>query len=104
MYRVTVSQTTLSGRSLVQRWASFDFTLFLSTLAAVCFGVLMVYSASQGIGSSDLSWSNLAVKQTVFAAAGLVLMLGMTRVEYHLLESFTWPLYLGAVGGLLVLM
>lgn len=104
MYRVTVSQTTLSGRSLVQRWASFDFTLFLSTLAAVAFGVLMVYSASQGIGSSDLSWSNLAVKQTVFAAAGLVLMLAMTRIEYHLLESFTWPLYLGAVGGLVVLM
>jgi rod shape determining protein RodA len=103
MYRVTVSQTTLSSRSLVQRWAGIDLTLFLSTLAAVGFGVLMVYSASQGIGSSDLSWSNLAVKQAVFAATGLLLMLGMTRIEYHLLESFTWPLYLGAIGLLVML-
>jgi rod shape determining protein RodA len=97
MYRVTVSQTTLSSRSLVQRWAGIDLTLFLSTLAAVGFGVLMVYSASQGIGSSDLSWRNLAVKQVVFAAAGLLLMLLMTRVEYQLLESFTWPLYAATV-------
>ena len=97
MYRVTVSQTTLSSRSLVQRWAGIDLTLFLSTLAAVGFGVLMVYSASQGIGSSDFSWRNLAVKQLVFAAAGLLLMLLMTRVEYQLLESFTWPLYAATV-------
>jgi rod shape determining protein RodA len=102
MYRVTVSQTTLGSRSLA-RWTGLDFTLFLSTLAAVGFGVLMVYSAAQGIGSTDLSWSNLAVKQMVFAAVGLVLMLGMTRIEYHLLESFTWPLYMGAVALLILL-
>jgi rod shape determining protein RodA len=105
MYRVTVSQTTLGTRSLARGWISFDFILLLSTLAAVGFGVLMVYSASQGIGGTGLSWSNLAVRQGAFAAVGLLAMLMITRVEYHLLESFTWPLYLIAVGilGLLFL-
>src|SRR5215212_899881 len=103
MYRVTVSQTTLRTHSLVRSWASFDFILFLSTLAAVGFGVLMVYSASQGIGTNDLSWGNIAVRQAIYAGVGLILMLLATRVEYHLLESFTWPLYLGAVALLGVL-
>ena len=103
MYRVTVSQTTLRTRSMVRSWISFDFILGLSTLAAVAFGVIMVFSASQGLGTSDLSWGDFAVRQAVYASIGLLAMLLMTRVEFHLLESFTWPLYLTGVtllGGL----
>ena len=103
MYRVTVSQTTLRTHSMVRSWISFDFILGLSTLAAVAFGVIMVFSASQGLGTSDLSWGDFAVRQAVYASIGLLAMLLMTRVEFHLLESFTWPLYLTGVtllGGL----
>jgi rod shape determining protein RodA len=88
---------------MVRSWMNFDFILFLSTLAAVAFGVLMIYSAAQGIGTSDFSWGNFAVRQGAFATVGLVAMLLITRVEYHLLESFTWPIYVGAVGLLLLL-
>src|SRR4051812_4919649 len=98
MYRVTVSQTTMSSRSLTRRYATFDYVLFLSTIAAILFGLAMVYSATRGFGSDGLDWSNFTVKQAVYATGGFLLMLLVTQMEYRLLDSFVWPAYVLTVG------
>jgi len=102
MYRVTASQISIGARTFTSRWATFDFILLLSTMAACAFGVLMVYSATHGLGPEPLSWSNLAVQHGFKALIGFVLMLMLTQVEYHMLASFVWPLYAGMVGLLAV--
>ncbi|MFI5269548.1 MAG: rod shape-determining protein RodA [Chloroflexota bacterium] len=77
---------------------TFDFVLLLSTVAACAFGVAMVYSATHGLVPDGLTWDNTAVRHAVYAASGFAIMLILTRAEYHLLQSFVWPFYLGMVG------
>ena len=98
MYRVTASQISLGARTFSRRWSTFDFVLLLATLAACAFGVAMVYSATHGLDPDQLTWDNRAVRQAVFALIGLALMLVLTRVEYHLLASFVWPLYVATLA------
>ncbi len=101
MYRVTASQISLGARTWTRRWATFDVVLLFATLAACFFGVAMVYSATHGIDPDAFTFANTAVKQLFWLVVGLSLMLLLTRVEYHLLASFIWPLYGGTVGLLL---
>ncbi|HUS17130.1 MAG TPA: rod shape-determining protein RodA [Chloroflexia bacterium] len=98
MYRVTASQISLGARSFTQRWATFDYVLLLATLAACAFGVVMVYSATNGLVPATISWDNTAARHLFYAVLGVALMLLLTRVEYHMLASFVWPLYGGTVG------
>lgn len=101
MYRVTASQISLGTRTFTRRWSTFDFVLLLATLAACAFGVAMVYSATHGVDPDGFTWNNTAVRQAFWVAVGITLMLALTRVEYHLLVSFVWPLY-GITCGLLL--
>src|SRR5579859_545988 len=98
MYRVTASQISLGARSFTRQWATFDFVLLLATVAACGFGVAMVYSATHGLVPDRITWDNTAVRHTFYALVGFSLMLLLTRVEYHMLASFVWPLYAGTIG------
>lgn len=94
MYRVTASQVSLGTASFTRRWSTFDFVLLIATLAACIFGVAMVYSATHGLVPDRITWENTAVRHTFYTCLGLGLLLVLTRLEYHLLASFVWPLYL----------
>ena len=71
-------------------WRYFDWKLLLVALALTVIGVAMIYSATRG--SEDLvdSWR----KQVIYAAVGLVLMFLTSLINYRLLESLQWPLYI----------
>src|SRR5215217_3215977 len=102
MYRVTASQISLGAQGFTRRWATFDFVLLLATIAACGFGAAMVYSATHGLVPDGISFDNTAVRHVFYAALGLALMFMLARAEYHMLQSFVWPLYIGMVALLAI--
>jgi rod shape determining protein RodA len=93
MYRVTASQISTGARTFSRRWVTFDFILLFATAAACLFGVAMVYSATHGLVPDSITLDNTAVRHLFNATLGFVVMLMLTQVEYHMLQSFVWPLY-----------
>ncbi len=55
------------------RWRFFDFYMFATTAILMGFGVIAVWSASGALAPTLL---NPGVKQAMFGAIGVVLMLG----------------------------
>ena len=77
----------------------FDFLLLGATLGLVAIGVLFIYSSS--FTSTGERYSQEYVKQLVWAASGVVLMLAVTLLNYNRLRGYS--LYLYALVVLLLL-
>jgi rod shape determining protein RodA len=79
-----------------QSFRDFDWTLlgFVALIALI--GVVQIYSAS-----SNTKFAGVHIKQMYWLAAGLVLMLLISLIDYHkLLENVHWP-YLFLLGALI---
>jgi cell division protein FtsW len=79
--------------------------LALVTLALVAFGLVMVYSATSA--SATLANGDPAYylkRQAIYAVLGLVLMVGMSRVDYRLLRRFAPALVVTSLGLLLAVL
>ncbi|HYO83717.1 MAG TPA: rod shape-determining protein RodA [Bryobacteraceae bacterium] len=74
----------LSHRSL----RDIDWPLLLITLAICALGVLQIYSATLGTVFRD-AW----LRQSVYTAAGLVLFLIASRIDYHSLLGHSYWMY-----------
>lgn len=69
-----------------------DWLLIATTLVLVMFGIVTIWGAmstGDGIGRFE----GFAAKQTMWAGAGLVLMIGLIAVDYRRLRVLVWPLY-----------
>lgn len=73
-----------------------DWYLLTLTLVLCAFGILQIYSATNGTKWHDAWW-----KQIVFVSVGLALMWVMSQIDYHALVSHIFPLY-GATIVLLI--
>ncbi|MEJ5199592.1 MAG: rod shape-determining protein RodA [Anaerolineae bacterium] len=71
-------------------WRRFDWTLFGLVLLLSLFGVLMIASALAG-NEVLASWP---WRQAAFLAVGTILLLLTASVDYRLLPSITYPIYL----------
>lgn len=68
----------------------------------VVFGVTMVYSASAVLAyQRHDDGQYFLVRQGIYAAVGLVLTFGLSRIDYHRLRPFTYPMLIGAAGLML---
>jgi rod shape determining protein RodA len=76
---------------------NLDLPLVLCTLAASAVGIIMVFSATKALAGGG-GLNEFALRQSIYAAVGIVLMLIISRINYRFLESFTLPLYLGTLG------
>ncbi len=76
-------------------WRGFDYALLGSTVLLAGFGVAMIASATRGTPLGGLSWSALPVRQAIYLGVGLVGMVLVSLVDYRRLEALRWPLYLG---------
>jgi rod shape determining protein RodA len=85
-----------------KRWRHFDFFLLGSTLILIGFGVTMIYSATLGTDLEGWTWNSLPLRQALYAAVGLVLLVVVASMDYRFLEYVRWPLY-GLNFALLVL-
>jgi rod shape determining protein RodA len=72
------------------RWRYFDFYMCITTMMLMAFGVVGVWSASGALSPTLL---NPGVKQAMFGAAGLVLMLFVANTDYRFIGALAWPAY-----------
>ncbi len=77
-------------------WQYFDWGLLLLVILLTVFGVAMIYSATRGAESLADTWR----KQAIYAAIGVALLFLTALIDYRLLESLQWPLYLLTLGVL----
>jgi cell division protein FtsW len=83
------------------RLGGFDPVLAAVVIALIGFGVVMVYSASAIEAGVQLKDSQFFLKrQAIYAAAGLVLMGCLSRIDYHRYRRLTYPI-LAVVTALL---
>ena len=87
----------------VVRLRDFDALLLLAALGLVGLGTLLIYSGSfSQFGTPEgLDFSHPVVRQVAFAAAGLLLALLFTRIDYRTLGNVSIGLYVAAVASLL---
>lgn len=93
-----IATSSLSGTVRARQWRGFDLQLLLFVSLLIAFGVLMGYSVGfSGAAGSGLSQT---VKTLIWIGIGLTLFFVAASVDYHWLETFTWPIY-GLVLALL---
>lgn len=88
----------VGGSSAVGRWRDFDWVLLLTTLLLISFGMVVISSTSDDQASLLGAY---AVRQMVFALAGLAVMVGLTLLNYRLLASLALPLYIVTIVSLI---
>ena len=82
-----------------------DPWLFFAAFALSGLGLVMVYSAGGWLGQSVYGrWDHFLIRQAMFFGVGLVLMLGLSRLDYRVLRRFAPQLMLGAIGLLLIVL
>ena len=68
-----------------------DWTLFVTTVGLVCFGLVMVYSASSIV--ADLKFHSsvyFLYRQVFWAALSLAALMYFKKRSYKMLETPTW--------------
>jgi rod shape determining protein RodA len=77
-------------------WRNFDFWLFGSALFLSIFGIIMIRSA---IAGNEILAPSVS-RQTIFVAAGIVLMMTVSLIDYHFWGSLSRPMYIVAIIAL----
>jgi cell division protein FtsW len=73
-------------------WGEMDLSLLLVTLGLVAFGLIMVYNASVFSAFRDFGDKYYFLKyQGAWALVGLVVMLVISRIDYHFWEKLALP-------------
>ncbi|MCX4248044.1 putative lipid II flippase FtsW [Paraliomyxa miuraensis] len=92
-------------RGSAARPQPMDPWLFFAAIALSCLGLVMVYSAGAWFGHEVFhSWEYFLERQAAFLVVGVVLMLGISRIDYRLLRRFAPQLMLAALAMLLVVL
>lgn len=78
-------------------WRHFDYVLLAVIIIVVCFGLVMIYSATKD--SPELA--NYAWHQAAAAVVGLILLFIIAVFDYRLLANLHRSIYLFTVGVLL---
>ena len=92
-----------SAQKWWHRWfhlaAGFDMQFFILLMIILIIGLATLYSASHVYALNYEGDSFFYIrKQAGFAIAGLVAMLGISMVDYHLLHRWAWILWLVSMG------
>ncbi len=91
--------------SILRRWRYADYLLLLTLLALLGYGLLMVYSSTfPSKDTSSVAFSDYFVKQGIFVAVGLLLMVAVACVDYRILHASAYFIYGTALLMLMVVM
>jgi cell division protein FtsW len=95
--------TRLTAGHLLRRQP--DYVLALVVALLVGLGLLAVYSASMAIGLADYNNVNyFVVRQAAGATIGAILLVTFSRLDYHVLKTWSPLILLAALIGLLVVL
>lgn len=81
-------------------WRHFDMLLLIATALLVGYGVLMISSAV----SDSPGLQELPQRQAIYAGVGAGLMLVATLIDYRHLSDFRYPIYILALGLLVMVL
>lgn len=82
-----------------------DLTFLSFVLILLTTGLVMLFSASYAYSYEYYGNSyKFITRQAAFAAAGVALMLIISRIDYHFWRKFAWIVYVLAIGMLAVLL
>lgn len=82
-----------------------DITFLSFVLILLTVGLVMLFSASYAYSYENYGNSyKFIVRQALFAAAGIVAMLILSRIDYHIWRKFSWVIYIVTVGLLVFLL
>ncbi len=77
----------------LKRLGRIDIPFLILVLLLLVFGLVMLFSASYPAGHMRFGDSYAFIlPQIQYAVLGLVVMVGATVVDYHILRKFAWPL------------
>lgn len=80
-------------------WRHFDFFLFGSVVILSVFGIIMIRSA---IAGNEVLATSVS-RQAIYVAAGTVLLLAVSLIDYHYWSSLSRLMYIGSVVFLIVI-
>lgn len=90
--------------SLIKR-GKFDITFFSLVLILQTVGLVMLFSASYAYSYEYYGNSYRFIsRQATFAVVGVVLMLIISLIDYHILKKWAWVIFLGVVALLIILL
>jgi rod shape determining protein RodA len=81
-----------------RNWRSFDWLLLVATILIVAIGVALIYSSTVSTESDEPLLEQSAVRQAVFGATGMLIIVLVAAVDYHWLGSVHWLLYVATIG------
>src|SRR5688572_21877415 len=90
---------TLAAREGQGRWYGFDLQLALYALSLTVMGLLMAFTNS---AVDPLQPGSLFMRGLVWLALASVVFVVSATADHHWLRSFAWPIYLVAIGLLVV--
>ena len=77
----------------------FDYNLLLAVVFLLCFGLVMLYSASAYSAQVDFGNDmSFFAKQALISVIGFIGMLIVSRFDYHLYGAFSLEIYMIAMG------
>lgn len=72
----------------------FDYPSLFFVVFLVCFGLMMIYSASSFVANRD--WGNSShyvIRQFIFACIGFIMMFIFSKIRYQVYRNLTWIMY-----------
>ncbi|HEY8492004.1 MAG TPA: rod shape-determining protein RodA [Dehalococcoidia bacterium] len=86
-------------------WRHFDFVLILTCMALMAYGLLLIYSGSlANYGPHFLSAGHPVLRQAVYAAIGLGVLVLVAQLDYRVLGTFAPSLYVLALVSLVAVL
>ena len=100
-----MSQKKVSKKQPFFQTGKIDITFLSFVLILLSIGLVMLFSASYAYSYTYFGNSYRFIsRQAIFAVIGVVLMLLISKIDYHILKKFSWIIYLATVGMLVLVL
>ena len=75
----------------------YDYNLIAVILLLTCFGLVMLYSTSAYTAEIEFGDDMFFFRrQAIITAATIVIAMGISLIDYHILWNFSWLIYIGS--------
>ena len=96
-HKKSTSGNSLRAR-LIEKPDYYDYSLVAAIILLTCFGLIMLYSTSaytaQVENGNDMFYFT---KQAIIGAVGILIMLAVSKIDYHIYAAFHTEIFLVAM-------
>ena len=97
-------RTLLTKLNMYQE-GHLDPTFLVLVLVLLTVGLICLFSSSYAYALQNYGSSyHFIKKQLIFAVIGVVIMIVLSRVDYHVYKKFAWPIYFASVAMLILVL